>query len=76
MAKADRKIAGDTCDVGVLDSGLVVLQFGEAIKQMTFHPHQAKSLGLGLIEMATRAESLQRVQPPGKTSAIMSRVKQ
>lgn len=75
MAQAKRVINSDSLDIGVLESGQVVIQFGAAIKQMTFTPQQAKELGLGLIEMGTRAESIQRVQPVGKMSAVMSRVK-
>ncbi len=71
----ERDIPSNSVDLGVLDDGQVVLQFGELIKQMTFTPAQAKQLGLGLIEMGTKAEALQRVQPVGKMSAVMSRVK-
>ena len=53
-------------DLAVLDNGMVVIQFRERIKQVTFTPEQAKSLGVGLIEMGTRAESLQRAV--GKTA--------
>ncbi len=53
---------GSSLDLGVLDDGTVVMQFGQLVKQMTFSPEQAKSLGLGLIEMGTRGESLHRVQ--------------
>jgi len=70
-----REIPEGSCDIGVLDSGQVVIQFSELIKQMTFTPQQAKALGMGLIEMGTRGESLQRVQPPDKTLTTMSRVK-
>jgi hypothetical protein len=70
-----REISADSLDIGVLESGHVVIQFGSAIKQMTFTPQQAKDLGLGLIEMGTRAEAISRVQPVGKMSAVLSRVK-
>ncbi len=56
-------------DLGVLDDGTVVIQFNTRIKQMIFTPAQAKAVGMGLIEMGTRGESLQRVSPPGKTAA-------
>ena len=70
-----RKIPENSLDIGVLDSGQVVMQFGELTRQMTFTPEQARDLGMGLIQMGTRAESLQRVQPVAKMSAVMSRVK-
>lgn len=73
MAKTQRDIPKGTCDIGVLDDGQVVIQFGELIKQMTFTPQQAKQLGLGLIEMGTKGESLQHVQPPAKTAAMPRR---
>lgn len=73
--KEQRKIPDNSCDIGVTDDALVVVQFAVPTKEMTFSPQQAKQLGLGFIEMGTKAESLQRVQPPGKTVAGTSRVK-
>ncbi len=79
MAKVQREIPKNTLDVGVLDDGQVVMQFGELTKQMTFTPEQAKQVGLGLIEMGTRAESLTRAtfneKRDGKSASTMSRVK-
>lgn len=75
MAKQqDKKKEGSTCDLGLLDDGNVVIQFGELVKQMTFTPTQAIQLGVGFIQMGTRGESIQRVQPPGKTSVGPRRV--
>ena len=73
MAKSKQKEA-NSLDLGVLDDGTVVMQFGELVKQMTFSPSQAKQLGLGLIEMGTRGESLQRISLPGKTAIGPRRV--
>jgi len=60
-ASVKELIKEGTCDLGVLDDGKVVIQFGELVRQMTFTPEQAKQLGLGFIEMATRAESQSRL---------------
>jgi hypothetical protein len=64
-----------TLDLGLLDDGTIVIQFDKLVKQMTFTPEQAKSLGVGFIEMATHGASVQRMQPPGQT-AIGPRGKQ
>jgi len=64
MAKPKEKpatVAANSFDLGVLDNGQVVIQFGGLIRQMAFTPEQAKGIGLGFIEMATRAESLSRL---------------
>lgn len=71
----ERDVPEGTADLGLLDDGTVVLQFSKLLKQMTFTPAQAKQLGLGFIEMATRAESVQRVQPPARTSSMLSKRK-
>ena len=63
----EREIQRGTVDVGLLDDGLIVIQFGTPITQMTFSPEQARAFGVGLIETATKGFSLQRVQPPGLT---------
>lgn len=67
MAKIESK-GKSTCDVGLLEDGTVILQFGQLVKHMTFTPEQAIGLGVGFIQMGTRGESLQRVQPPGRTA--------
>ncbi len=50
--------AANSVDLGVLQTGEVVLQFGELVQHMTFTPDQARQLGQGFIEMATKAELL------------------
>ena len=65
--RAERKIQENTVDLGLLDDGTVIIQFGTLLKQMTFTPEQARSLGLGFIEMATRADGMKRLQ--GKIGA-------
>lgn len=59
--RPERSIQEHTVDLGLLNDGSVVLQFGALLKQMTFTPEQARSLGVGLIEMATRADSVGRL---------------
>lgn len=61
-------------EIGVLDDGIVVIQFNKLIKQVNFTPEQAISLGVGLIQWGTRGESLQRVAPPAKTALGPKRV--
>lgn len=74
MAKQQQPKKESTCDIGLLDDGTVVIQFSELVKQMTFSPAQAIQLGVGFIQMGTRGESVQRVQPPGKTASGPRRV--
>jgi hypothetical protein len=72
--KKQQKIEEGTCDLGLLNDGTIVIQFGKLVKHMVFTPQQAKMLGLGLIENAVRGESLQRVSPPGQTAHGSGRV--
>lgn len=65
MAKKEKQ--DTSCNLAVLDDGMVVIQFDRSVRQMTFTPEQAKQIGIGFIEMGTRGESLQRVSPPAKT---------
>lgn len=53
-----RTVPANSVDLGVLDTGEVVIQFGELIRQMTFTPEQARKIGQGFIEMATKCEIL------------------
>lgn len=66
MAKEQGK--NTPIDIGVLDNGAVAIQFGLLVKQVVFTPEQAISFGVNLIKAGTRAESIQRVSPPGKTA--------
>ena len=67
---AKEEVGQDTAlDIGVMDSGQVAIQFNQLIRQVVFSPEQAISLGVNLIKAGTRGESLQRVAPPGKTTA-------
>jgi hypothetical protein len=45
-------------NVVALDTGNVAIQFSERINGMVFTPDQARALGVGLIEMATRVHLL------------------
>lgn len=72
--KKEKRPDPGTCDVGVLNDGMVVIQFGEPIQQMTFTPKQAVELGVGFIQAGTRGESLQRVSPPAQTGPGSRRV--
>ncbi len=74
MAKDNIKGKDSTCDLGLLEDGTVIIQFGALVKHMTFTPQQAVQLGVGFIQMGTRGESVQRVSPPGKTSTGPRRV--
>jgi hypothetical protein len=47
-------------DVFVTDQGLVAVRFEEATTTLALNSEQAKSFGLGLIEMGTRAEYVLR----------------
>lgn len=57
-----------TCNVGLLNDGSVVIQFGEPVMYMTFTPEQAEQIGLAFIKNASHGESVQRVSPPGTTA--------
>jgi len=62
MAKQQKKKEESTSlDLGLLDDGTVVMQFGRLVKQMTFTAAQARALGVGLIENATHSDSRLRV---------------
>lgn len=64
---------GAAVDLGLLEDGNVAMQFPERIRQIVFSPAQAKQLGLGLIELGTHGESVQRMAPPEKTGAMPRR---
>ncbi len=56
--KVSGPIAPNSIDLGVLKTGHVVLQFAELTQHMTFTPDQARKIGQGFIEMATKCEIL------------------
>ncbi len=58
MAKFKRQ---SSLDVGLLTDGMVIIQFGESVKQFIMTPEQATAIGLGLIKNAAHGESVQRV---------------
>ena len=58
VGKAGISIAANSVDLGVLKTGHVVIQFGSLVQHMTFTPDQARQLGQGFIEMATKCEIL------------------
>jgi hypothetical protein len=66
MAKNNGKET--SIDIAVTDEGVVVLRFGMLIREFRLTPELATSIGLGLIQWATRADSLRRMQPPGHTA--------
>lgn len=53
-------------DIGVTDEGVVVLQLSSLVREIRFAPEQATAVGLGLIQWATRADSLRRANAPMK----------
>lgn len=57
----------------VLDDGHVALQFEKPTKDLVFTPEQAKSLGVGFIEMGTRAEYVKRFGSEIHRSAMPAR---
>jgi len=63
MAKQETSL-----DIGILETGQVAIQLNQLVKQIVFSPEQAISLGVNLIKAGTRGESVQRVQPPARTS--------
>jgi hypothetical protein len=63
-----KNIALGSCDIGLLNDGMVVIQFPEPIRHMTFTPAQAEAIGVAFIKNAAHGESIQRVSPPGKTA--------
>jgi hypothetical protein len=60
MAKNNGKET--SLDMAVTEDGTVVLQFSSLIKEVRFTPEQATHIGVGLIQWATRADSLRRVE--------------
>lgn len=56
-----------SADVKLLKDGNVVLEFSKLLKHMVFTPQQAVGLGVALIKFGAHGESVQRMEPPGRT---------
>jgi hypothetical protein len=76
MARSQNKRLGNgapTCNIVGLDNGNVAIQFSEDLREMVFTPEQAKALGVGFIEMATRSEYVRQTVVHSTLSAMPKR---
>lgn len=74
MAKKQQEEDPGSADVKLLNDGNVVLEFSKMLRHMVFTPEQAVGLGVALIKFGAHGESVQRVQPPGRTQQGPRRV--
>jgi hypothetical protein len=63
MPKPQLQDLGTRFSLIVTEGGQVAVRFDEKIKELIFTAEQAKTLGLGFIEMGTRAEYVQALGP-------------